>query len=105
MINKINCKTSLVTLFIFALLSLVLLYDLNYMKKYIISKKKEGFTGGNFSDCINSGFTKEFCIKTPYSYGPPGACRCNNGQMGLRLPGWGGKCMCPAYISPYFSLF
>ena len=60
---------------------------------------QEGF---NFSQCMNKGFTKEFCVQTPISYGGPGTCRCPGGHLGQNLAGWGGECICPPYASPYF---
>ena len=48
----------------------------------------------DYVDCRNSGFTKEFCLKTPITNGSPSSCMCDNGQLGQRLPGFKGKCVC-----------
>ena len=44
--------------------------------------------------CRNKGYTKEFCLKTPYAIYPPGTCMCEDGRLGKRLPGFKGKCVC-----------
>ena len=41
-------------------------------------------------DCLNKGYTKEFCLTRP----DPGKCRCENGQIGKIMPGYGGECVC-----------
>lgn len=64
------------------------------------SANQEGFT---FSQCINKGFTKEFCVQTPVSYGGPAVCRTEDGRLGQILAGWGGQCIAPPYSSPYFT--
>ena len=42
------------------------------------------------NECLNKGYTKEFCLTQPY----PGTCRCDNGQVGKIIPGYGGECVC-----------
>ena len=44
--------------------------------------------------CRNKGHTKEFCLETPYARMRPGTCMCENGQLGRKLPGFKGKCVC-----------
>ena len=61
----------------------------------------EGF--GNFSECLNKGFTKEFCVQTPVSFSSPTICRCENGMIGQIIPGWVSQCICPEMISPYLT--
>ena len=59
----------------------------------------------DFVDCRNKGYTKEFCLQTPYTNSGPGTCMCDNGQLGRELPGYKGKCVCgsstfgPNYIN------
>ena len=65
-----------------------------------LSPLKEGFS---FTQCMNRGFTKEFCVQTPVSYGGPSSCRTPDGHLGQVLAGWGGKCIAPSYASPYFK--
>ena len=64
------------------------------------SASQEGFS---FSQCMNKGFTKEFCVQTPISYGGSAMCRAEDGRLGQVLAGWGGKCVTPPYSSPYFT--
>ena len=61
---------------------------------------REGFS---FTQCLNKGFNKEFCVQTPVSYGGPSVCRGPDGRLGQVLAGWGGKCITPAYSTPYFT--
>ena len=65
--------------------------------------RSAGQEGFSFSQCMNKGFTKEFCVQTPVSYGGPAACRADDGRLGQILTGWGGQCITPAYSSPYFT--
>lgn len=55
------------------------------------NKSKEGFI--SYTDCINNGYTKEFCVNNPMGF--PGVCRCDNGQFGMILPEFRGECVCP----------
>lgn len=61
----------------------------------IITKCKceEGFTG-SFAECRSRGFTTEFCVKTPAATWGVGTCLCENGSIGLQMPGFGGQCVC-----------
>lgn len=61
----------------------------------------EGFN--DFSECLNKGFTKEFCVQTPVSFSSPTMCRCENGTIGQTIPGWIGQCICPAMINPILA--
>lgn len=63
--------------------------------------KKEGFVP-SYADCRSGGYTKEFCLQTPNIFGPD-ICPCPDGQMGRRLPGFRGACVCPPM--PRFSFF
>lgn len=57
-------------------------------------KTKEGFTNHSYNECINQGYTKEFCVQTPVSVLGPGYCLCRNGLLGFREPGFQGRCLC-----------
>jgi hypothetical protein len=70
------------------LMSIIILCSLS--AQIFVSRHREGF---GFSHCMNNGFTKEFCVQTPVSYGGPGMCRTNDGQIGQVLGGWGGQCV------------
>jgi hypothetical protein len=60
----------------------------------------EGFS---YSDCRQKGFSKEFCVTTPVGAAGTGTCLCEDGQMGLQLPGFGGECVCgPALYRPVY---
>ena len=53
--------------------------------------RKEGFS---YNDCRNKGFTSEFCVQTPIATAGVGTCLCDNGDIGIQLPGFGGECVC-----------
>jgi len=52
----------------------------------------------DYNECINNGFSKAFCIQTPWSLSnwmnTGLACLCENGSRGSYLPGFGGTCIC-----------
>ena len=48
---------------------------------------REGFS---YQDCMAQGYTKSFCVSQPL----PILCRCPNGLIGKRIPGFGGACIC-----------
>lgn len=48
----------------------------------------------SYSDCIQSGYTKEFCVQTPTSVFGPSVCQCEDGSIGRIYPGFRGKCVC-----------
>lgn len=56
-------------------------------------KTNEGFTG-SFADCKSKGFTTEFCVQTPIATMGVGTCLCEDGNLGLQMPGFGGQCVC-----------
>jgi len=61
---------------------------------------KEGFfSPPSFADCRADGFTKEFCVQTPLSapWLGPDVCRCPSGELGRRLPGFRGECVCSGW--------
>lgn len=45
----------------------------------------------SFNRCRAKGYSKEFCLQTPWS---SNICRCPNGMIGKRLPGFRGACVC-----------
>ena len=49
--------------------------------------------------CINKGYTKAFCLQSPYARYPMFQCTCRNGLLGQRLPGIGRRCSCD-YLDP-----
>ena len=63
------------------------------------NSNQEGFS---FMSCLNKGFSKDFCVQTPVSYGNNSLCFCGE-RIGQNLGGWQGSCVCPANISPYFT--
>ena len=54
---------------------------------------KENFTG-SYADCRSKGFTAEFCVQTPVATQGVGTCLCDDGTIGLQMPGFGGECVC-----------
>ena len=61
------------------------------------NKTREAFSG-SFNKCRAKGFSKEFCIQTPTTHFGPATCQCPNGMLGMRYPGFGGKCVCSPYL-------
>lgn len=58
------------------------------------TKRQEGFSNsGSYNRCINSGYTKEFCVQTPTSVLGPSGCLTPDGRVGYRLPGFRGRCV------------
>lgn len=55
--------------------------------------QREGFTP-SYNQCMSQGYSKEFCVQTPTNVFGPGACRCYDGRIGRRLPGFRGGCVC-----------
>jgi len=57
-------------------------------------KTDDFYASGDFESCIEEGYTKEFCVKTPVSLFGPSVCMCDNGKVGRYIPGFKGKCIC-----------
>lgn len=73
----------------------ILLIIFIIMLLIIIQKNNiENYTSLDFINCRSKGYTKEFCIQTPYAYMDVNTCMCSNGELGRRLPGFHGKCIC-----------
>ena len=75
---------------------------------FILHNKNRTIEGFEYNRCINSGFTKEFCLQTPTSQFGPASCLCPNGSLGYRIPGYRGKCICnissyPIEYNPVYS--
>ena len=64
---------------------------------FVLRKRREGFSSA-FNNCRAKGYSKEFCVQTPTTHFGPGACRCPNGALGRRYPGFGGKCVCTPFV-------
>lgn len=54
---------------------------------------KEGFSP-SYQNCIDQGYSKEFCVQTPVSAYGPSTCLCDDGRLGRIIPGFGGECIC-----------
>jgi hypothetical protein len=61
----------------------------------VFSKRnvKEGFSP-SYQNCIDQGYSKEFCVQTPVSAYGPSTCLCDDGRLGRIIPGFGGECIC-----------
>jgi hypothetical protein len=59
-------------------------------------KNREGFA--TYNDCIQQGYTKEFCVQSPTSVMGPAVCMCDNGLIGKRLVGFRGECICDSRL-------
>ncbi len=76
------------TVLIFLVIILTSLFALDYR---VGLDRKEGFS---YTDCRNKGFTSEFCVQTPIATAGVGTCLCEDGTIGLQMPGFGGDCVC-----------
>lgn len=89
-------KNNLFNLFnLFLIIILVLVFRLVFDNIFNY-KNKENFTSAmpSYQKCINSGYTKEFCIQTPTNVLGPAGCLCRDGSVGRIIPGFRGKCFC-----------
>ena len=50
----------------------------------------------SYKECRANGFSNEFCLQTNVGDSRNGAmnCECNDGSLGVYLPGHRGKCIC-----------
>jgi hypothetical protein len=71
----------------------LLCFVLMVLAIFLLKNRQEGFSTA-FNSCRAKGYSKEFCVQTPATHFGPAACRCPNGMLGTRLPGFGGKCVC-----------
>ena len=88
-------KNNLFTLFnLFLIIIGVLFFQIVFDN--ISNYNKENFTSSipTYQKCINSGYSKEFCIQTPTSVLGPAGCLCRDGSVGRIIPGFRGKCFC-----------
>jgi len=60
---------------------------------FLFKTTREGFSS-TFNKCRAKGYSKEFCVQTPTTHFGAAACRCPNGMLGMRYPGFGGQCVC-----------
>jgi len=82
--NQVFFATALILLFVI----ITSLFATTYRDNV---NRKEGFS---YNDCRNKGFTSEFCVQTPIATAGVGTCLCDNGDIGIQLPGFGGECVC-----------
>ncbi len=71
------------------LLCLILFILIVLIIASIYSNNSESFT--DYQKCRDTGHSKEFCVVKPLL---PNTCICENGQLGRRLPGLKGACVC-----------
>jgi len=57
-------------------------------------KKDEFYSSIPYEECVEKGYSKEFCIKNPTSLFGPSVCMCDDGKVGRVIPGFKGKCLC-----------
>ena len=57
---------------------------------WIIKRTLTKIEGFSYQDCMSQGYTKSFCVSQPF----PSMCRCPNGMIGKRIPGFEGACIC-----------
>ena len=72
---------------------LLVISIVGFIRNKFLGSSRESFVP-SFSSCINQGYTKAFCTQTPTGVMGPGTCRCWDGQIGVREPGFGGACVC-----------
>lgn len=63
-----------------------------------IIPRKEGFITSDYATCIGKGYTKEFCVQTPYASTQVGSCLCDDGNIGILMPGFRGECVCSSRV-------
>lgn len=73
---------------------LLVIFFLTLFYYFIFNKNKITESFQSYQDCINSGYTKEFCVQTPTSIFGPNVCKCDDGSLGRILPGFRGECVC-----------
>jgi len=78
----------------FIIVFILLFSNLIIDKSNIKFLTHEPFTGGGYHHCINSGYSKEFCLQTPTSVLGPNGCLCHDGSFGYLAPGFRGYCVC-----------
>ena len=64
-------------------------HEFNSSGEYVKDVGNKDYVG-----CRNKGFTKEFCLQTPYTRMAPGTCMCEDGRLGRMQPGFKGNCVC-----------
>jgi hypothetical protein len=74
--------------------------SMNYVSGIFGNNKKEGFQ--TYQQCVDLGYSKEFCVQTPTSVFGPAGCMCPNGQMGFTYPGLRGGCLCSNNINQVY---
>jgi hypothetical protein len=84
-------KITLFGLFLIFLILLFIIFNI------VFPKNKENFVS-SYANCINKGYTKEFCLQTPTSAIGPSRCICPNGSFGTIIPGFRGRCICNNYL-------
>ena len=75
--------------------SIVFLLVIWYIKGMFTIKE-----GLSYSNCINDGYTKEFCSQRSI----PGLCQCPNGLIGRIDRSFGGACVCSYYTPPIYPI-
>jgi hypothetical protein len=77
-------------IYVLVIVTIVIALYFNFNK----STQKEGFSNSmSYNKCINSGYSKEFCVQTPTSVLGPAGCLTPDGRVGYRLPGFRGRCV------------
>jgi hypothetical protein len=92
-IMNLGIKNYLFGSFHYILLFFIAIFGIWFVMRMVLPTR-EGFQ--TYQQCIDSGFTKEFCVQTPSSvFGlGPGTCMCDDGTIGRYLPGFRGQCVC-----------
>ena len=75
------------------LVALIILFLIIIFVGGITGTQREGFTP-SYNQCMSQGYSKEFCVQTPTNVFGPGTCRCYDGRIGRRVPGFRGGCVC-----------
>lgn len=70
---------------------IMLIFITLMVAKTLLPNKIEGF---NYNSCRAKGFSKEFCVTTPTGAMGVGTCLCDDGSIGMQLPGFYGDCVC-----------
>ncbi len=89
----------LLYIFVIFLFGLIFCYHRNQFYETFITNSS---SSQRFQDCVNKGFSKEFCIETPTLRYGPNTCICHDGSIGFYSPGFAGQCVCNS-TSFYFG--
>ena len=85
--------------YIFLIIIVVILVLYYLIKNKYINTEPFVDTHNRYLACREKGYSKQYCLQSPYSRYPMFQCTCKNGLLGQRLPGIKQRCSCD-YLDP-----